>query len=93
MKSSTNTLNSLVLSSESPTNATIQVGVTPRNAHVARQGKNVQNAIYAYIRAIRALGRDTVNTIEIAEALSLTVPEVNRAIAALEKRGVKILNG
>ncbi len=95
MKSSTNTLSSLVLSTDSATNATVEVGedVAPRSARATHEGKSVENAIYAHIRAIRALGRDTINTIEIAEALSLTVPEVNRAISALEKRGVKILNG
>jgi len=54
--------------------------------------KGVVNAVYGYIRAIRALGRTEINTSEIAEALSLSVSDVNRAISSLKRRGVKVLN-
>jgi winged helix-turn-helix DNA-binding protein len=90
---STNTANTLVLSAESPAKEQVLVSDVPHTRPSVRASRRVENAVYAYIRAIRALGRDTINTIEIAEALSLTVPEVNRAISALEKKGVKILNG
>jgi Winged helix-turn-helix DNA-binding len=92
MSADSSTASTLVLSTESATEGQIQVDNAPRTRPSVHINKRLENAIYAYIRAIRALGRDTINTIEIAEALSLTVPEVNRAISALEKRGVKILN-
>jgi DNA-binding MarR family transcriptional regulator len=91
MKSST-TLNRLVLSSESTTKEQFQVDDTPRVRHPIRASKSVQNAVYAYIRAIRALGRTQINTSEIADALSLSIAEVNRAISSLKKNGVRALN-
>ena len=91
--SSTSTLNLLVLSTGSTTEEQVQVNNdVPRTRRSARPNKSVENAIYAYIRAIRALGRDKINTIDIAESLSLTVSDVNQAITALEKKGVKIIN-
>ena len=53
--------------------------------------KNIQRAVYAHIRAVRALGRKRITTGEIAEALSLPVSEVNRAITALKRKGVRPL--
>jgi DNA-binding MarR family transcriptional regulator len=92
MKSSTNTLNRLVLSTESTTKEQFQVNDAPRVRRPTRASKSIQNAVYAHIRAIRALGRTEINTSEIADALSLPVAEVNRAISSLKKKGVKALN-
>jgi hypothetical protein len=50
---------------------------------------NVESAIYAHIKAIRSLGKHTINTEEIATALSLPVSVVNRAISGLRSKGVK----
>jgi hypothetical protein len=55
--------------------------------------KKLARAVYAYIQAVRALGRQQVNTWEIAEALSKSVREVERAVSFLRKRGVKPLHG
>jgi hypothetical protein len=52
--------------------------------------KKIENAVYAHIRAVRALGRTQINTDEIAKALGLTVAEVNNTIASLRARGVKL---
>ncbi len=57
--------------------------------HVRRK-KAIENAVYGYIQAIRALGRKQVNTVEISEALSLPTGEVNRAVSSLKKKGVKV---
>lgn len=92
MKSSTSTLNRLVLSTESTTKEQFQVDDIPRVRRPIHARKGVQNAVYAYIRAIRALGRTQINTTEIAEALSLSVAEVNHAISSLKKNGVRALN-
>jgi hypothetical protein len=95
MNSSSNTLNRLVLSSESTTRERFQVDDIPRSRVLRpiRTSKGVQNAVYAYIRAIRALGRTKINTSEIADSLSISTAQVNRAISALKKNGVRALNG
>lgn len=53
--------------------------------------KNLVNAVYSYIQAVRTLGRETVNTEEVAKALSLSPREVERAVAALNSKGVKVI--
>ncbi len=47
--------------------------------------------MYGHLRAIRALGRLKADTSEIADALSLTVNQVNLAIKSLQRKGVKVL--
>lgn len=93
MKSSTSTLNRLVLSTESTTKGQFQVSEVARVRRPVRANKNVQNAVYAYIRAVRALGRTKITTAEVADALSIPVVEVNGALSSLKKRGVRALNG
>jgi len=53
--------------------------------------RNIENAVYAHIRAMRELGKTQLNTAEIAEALGLSVTEVDSTLAALKKKGVKVL--
>lgn len=65
----------------------VQKGKANRGAQL----KAIESAVYAHIRAVRALGRQTINTSEIAEALGLSVDIVNGAIANLTKKGVKIV--
>jgi len=50
---------------------------------------NLERAAYAYVRALRALGRTEVTTAEIASALRVSVAEVDATLAALTKKGVK----
>jgi len=61
-----------------------RVTISPRN-------NEIEKAVYAHIRAVRALGRTQINTSDIADALSLPVSEVNRAITQLKKKGVRVL--
>jgi hypothetical protein len=91
MSNSTSAISHWILSTDSRTEDCVQVTLSPTE-RAKRTNRNVENAIYAHIRAIRALGRETINTIDIAEALSLPVSAVNRAISALEKKGVKVLD-
>jgi biotin operon repressor len=51
--------------------------------------KKLRLAILAHIQAIRTLGRTKINTQEIADALSISVQEVNDALEALKKHGVR----
>jgi hypothetical protein len=53
--------------------------------------KEVINAVYSHIRAVRALGRGSINTNEIAKALSLPSKDVERAVSTLGRKGVKVL--
>jgi hypothetical protein len=53
--------------------------------------RRINKAVYAHIRAVRALGRKRINTEEIAEALSLPVEQVNRAIHLMKKKGVRVV--
>lgn len=94
MRDSTNTLSRLILSTESTTERKVQVSDSlPARARRVRANKSVQNAVYGYIRAVRALGRTKISTAEVADALSLKVPDVNGALSSLKKKGVKALNG
>jgi hypothetical protein len=83
----------LVLSSESSTKQNVRISGVPVARSKGRSSKNIEGAIFGYIRAIRALGHKEVNTIEIAQALSLPVSEVNRAILSLKKKGVRAMHG
>jgi hypothetical protein len=85
------TLNQLVLSSNSTTGDSIAIDATQVN-RAERITRNIENAIYAYIQAVRALGHTTVNTSQIAEALSLPLTVVEQALESLKKKGVKKLN-
>ncbi len=55
------------------------------------ESKSIENAVLAHIRAVRALGREQINTADIAEALNLPVRKVNGVLDQLKKRGVRPL--
>lgn len=48
----------------------------------------IERAVYSHIQAVRTLGRTQINTSDIADALSLDVKDVNRAVAKLRAKGV-----
>ena len=82
-----------------PSASGTQVSVTVSNVrHKAarkaarKKRQRFESAIYSHIRAMRALGRTRLNTAEIAEALSLSIDEVNRAVSSLKKKGVRSLH-
>lgn len=47
------------------------------------------NAVYGYLKAVRALNRDNVSINEISSALTLPRPAVINALSQLRDRGVK----
>lgn len=51
----------------------------------------IERAVYSHIRAVRTLGRTQINTSDIADALSLDVNDVNRAVQKLKSKGVRKL--
>ncbi len=56
-----------------------------------RSSKDIEGAVYAYIRAVRALGQTSVNSVDISRALSLPLGEVEQAIQGLRDKGVRII--
>jgi hypothetical protein len=88
-------------SSNNSTSGTVSVddtgmsslGAHPPGPDVTRNRRSsdnkIERAVYAHIRAVRTLGRTHINTSEIADALSLKVSEVNRAIEKLRDKGVR----
>lgn len=60
---------------------------------VAKTGvnaKDVQNAVYGHLQAVRALGRTEVTSDEVAQALRLPRATVEKAFRSLASKGVKI---
>jgi Replication protein A C terminal len=55
-----------------------------------RSSRKVENAVYSYVRALRSLGKKTVNTMEIAESLSLPLSDVHNAVKSLANKGIKV---
>ena len=89
---SSGTADSLQIASPSRTGDSIQVGsVGGIRQTKPKTEKEIEGAIYSHIRAIRTLGKTKINTQEIAESLSLSVKDVNRAIMRLKNKGVRIL--
>ena len=52
--------------------------------------KEIEGAVFSRIRAMRALGKTKIKIQEIAESLSLSVKDVNRAIIRLKNKGIRI---
>src|SRR5262249_53590007 len=52
--------------------------------------RDVENAIYAYLRALRSLQRTSVTAEEISKALNIPSTDVLRSMEALKKKGVKM---
>ena len=55
--------------------------------------KEIEGAVFSRIRAMRALGKTKIKIREIAESLSLSVRDVNRAIIRLKDKGIRIILG
>ena len=75
--------------------STVTIVNVPHQERTVRTGtgafsKKVEAAVYSHIRAVRGLGRTTINTAEIAAALNLPRVIVEQAITGLAKKGVKI---
>ena len=51
----------------------------------------IERAVFAHIQAVRALGRTRINTADIALALGLPTKSVERAVAKLKDKGVKVI--
>jgi hypothetical protein len=71
-----------------PTSLTVTYNVeapaAPRNS-----SKDIERAVYSYLRAVRALGRTELNVSDVAGALHIATPLVVAALSALRSKGVK----
>jgi hypothetical protein len=75
----------------SATSGATLVRIPASTSRSNRTEKSIQTAVYAYVRARRALGEATISVGDIARALDLPMSEVARAANALRDRGVKPL--
>ena len=78
-----------IASSSGSSSTSSFVEVSPSPALPAASKKQLQRAIYAHIQAVRALGRTEIQTQEIADALCISVQEVNDVLEVLKKQGVR----
>ena len=63
--------------------------VIPPESDRSKEFDEIKRAVLAHIRAVRALGRTEINTLEIAAALSLSVQKVNEVLSELGAHGVR----
>ena len=92
-------------SNVSSSDGTAVFGIPAATSHPANLGINldlsseaseqlaqaIQNAVYLHIQAVRAMGRTTIHTAEIAESLGLPRGYVDEAIESLQSRGVRAI--
>jgi hypothetical protein len=52
--------------------------------------KRIEDAVYGYLQAVRALGKTQVNSSEIARALGLSVSQVDEILPKLSAKGVRL---
>lgn len=70
------------------------IGSQPRGARRQQERSKLgdrDKAVYWTLRAMRSVGKTAVNTVEIADALDLSVAEVEAAIVRLQDKGVKVV--
>lgn len=95
VSSTTETYSVAVSTSTHQPVTTSTTGRTGRSSAVtsikdSRSFARIEKAVYAHIRAIRSLGRTTVNTAQIARALSVPIKDVDQAVAKLRTKGVRL---
>jgi hypothetical protein len=77
--SSSTSSSQLIIQSTSP---------TPNATKPMTPDDNIQNAVYAYVQAYRALGNTTISTVRIAKGLGIKPRLVEHAMLALRDKGV-----
>lgn len=91
--SSTVMNNRVVSSGGTSTSSVITVIASPTSPKSVQRvnNKNIIDAVYGHLQAIRALGRTKASISEIAKSLNLPYNQVESALADLYQRGVKPL--
>lgn len=73
--------------------ASVTQNVVRAQGRVSSEPKNedhIEQAVFSYIQAMRALGNNQIETKNIADALGLSVRSVHSVIGRLRDRGVRI---
>jgi hypothetical protein len=89
----TSTSTAPFLTKSDSTNTAVQVGVSGDGASLEQSDdadEAIVNAVFAYIKAVRALGRTLVTASEIVESLGIPQKQVVAALTALKEKGVKL---
>jgi|SRR5688572_24725231 len=60
------------------------------HARTTKQAE-LERAVVAHLRALRTLGRTEINTLEIADALSIPLSDIHQILDRLKKKGVRLL--
>jgi hypothetical protein len=81
------TVEYVIGSASSSTSGYVMASPSPSPTPASK--KKLYLAILSYIKAIRTLGRTEINTQEIADALSISVRDVNDALEVLKKQGIR----
>jgi DNA-binding MarR family transcriptional regulator len=68
----------------------IQIQRMRAKPELQRSAKNIEAAIYSYVRAVRALGKTQISTSEIAKALGLSVSDIGKVLPKLNDKGIKL---
>lgn len=80
----------------SPLTTTVTISVGAKGAATVSTRKvstsALENAVYAHIQAVRALGKTKISPEEIARALHLPLSTVQQSISALQSKGIKVIN-
>jgi hypothetical protein len=71
--------------------AAFSINIGPTPAAAAGPSKDVEKAVYGYVRAVRALGRTEINVSDISRALNLSESAVVQALGALRSKGIKFV--
>jgi hypothetical protein len=69
----------------------IEVPLPPTKRQVSRtEALDAETAVFLHIKAIRSMGRTSVNSIEIAQSLGISHAAVVAAIIKLQNKGIKV---
>jgi hypothetical protein len=80
-----------ITSTSSSTAAASGVAITTQVYEFeSKRMSDIEKAVYAHIQAVRTLGRNQINTVEIAQALDIPAAYVLAAIEKLRTKGVRI---
>jgi hypothetical protein len=79
-----------------PLTGNVSISVRTKTNVTVSTGKvsaaDLESAVYAYIQAVRALGKTKITPEEIAQALNLPVSAVEQSLSALQSKGVRVIH-
>ena len=69
----------------------VSAGAAGGSYQPTNKQKETEAAVYGHIKAMRALGHISINSVNIARALSLPISDVEEAMRKLGDKGVRII--